>query len=119
MALRLYAVVPDLTVHVCSILDKLTKGDKKDSATIFGGALMRQAALVIESPDKRNDLMAEYLAGVQGSLNVHAVLVKVNPNDREEFLGNLIQQRDAGTLTQFLKEGAVVGCRNQRSRRFD
>jgi hypothetical protein len=38
MALRLYFVVPDLTVCVSSMLDKLPMGDKEDSATIFGGA---------------------------------------------------------------------------------
>ena len=109
---RLYAVVPDLTVCVSSILDKLLKGDKKDSATIFGGALMRQAALVIESPDKRNDLTAVHLARVRGSLNVHAVLVKVKPRDRDEYLGNYIQQHDAETLMQFVKERAVVACKH-------
>ncbi len=111
MVLRLYAVVPDLTVHLCSILDKLPKGGKKDSAAIFGGAFMAQAAYVIENPDKRNDLMAEYLAGVQGSLNVYAVLVDANTRGREEYLDDLIRQRDAGTLTQFVKERAVVACK--------
>jgi len=38
MVFRLYAVVPDLTVCVSSMLDKLPMGDNEDSATIFGGA---------------------------------------------------------------------------------
>ena len=73
---------------------------------------MKQAAFLIESPDERNQIAAEYFARVQESLNVYAVLVKANPKDREDYLDNLIQQRDAGTLMQFVKERAVVAWKN-------
>jgi hypothetical protein len=43
--------VPDITVHACVLLDKLFKGDKEDSATIFGGQFMAQSAFVIENPE--------------------------------------------------------------------
>jgi hypothetical protein len=109
--LKLIAQVPDLSVHVCTILDKLPKGDKKDSNTIFGAAFMSQTEFVIANPGKRNDRMAEYLAGVEGSLNVYAVLVKSNPKDRQQYLDDLIEQRNAGTLMQFVKERAVVECK--------
>jgi hypothetical protein len=51
---------------------------------------MKQAAFVIENSDQRRDLRAECLAGVQESLNVYAVLVIVNPRDREVHLDNFI-----------------------------
>jgi len=51
--LKWFTQVPDQTVHVCMILDKLPKGDKKDGATIFGGAFMGQAAFVLETPTRR------------------------------------------------------------------
>lgn len=106
------ADVPDLTVHVCTILDKLPKGDKKDSGTIFGGEFMAQAAFVIENPDKRDDRMAEYQAGVEGALHVYEELLKANPKDRQPYLDDLIQRRDAGTLAQFVKERAAAECKN-------
>ncbi|MGH9561461.1 MAG: hypothetical protein ACRD3S_08400, partial [Terracidiphilus sp.] len=68
--------VPDLTVHLCSILDKLPKGDKKDSSTIFAGMFMAQAAFVLENPDKKGDLLPEYQAGVDGALRAYEVLLK-------------------------------------------
>jgi len=109
--LKWFADVPDQTVHVCMILDKLPKGDKKDGSTIFGGAFMGQAAFVLENPDKKSDLQAEYEAGVEGSLNVYAALLRSNPKDREPYLDDLIQRRDAGTLTEFVRDRAAASCK--------
>jgi hypothetical protein len=73
---------------------------------------MKQAAFAIENPDERSHLTEECCAGVQESLNVYAVLVIVNPRDREVHLDNFIQQRDAQTLTQFVKERAMMAWKN-------
>jgi hypothetical protein len=105
--LKFFADVPDLTVHVCTILDNLPKGDKKDGATIFGGEFMGQAAFVLENPDKKNDELAEYQAGVEGALRVYDLLLKGNQKDREPYLDDLIQRREAGTLSQFTRERAT------------
>jgi hypothetical protein len=110
--LKWVADVPDLTVHVCTLLDKLPKGDKKDSSTVFGGLFMAQTAFIIENPDKRDDRMAEYQAGVEGALHVYEVLLKANPKDRQPYLDDLLQRRDAGTLGQFVKESAEANCKN-------
>jgi len=107
--LKFFTDVPDLTVHVCTILDKLPKGDKKDGATIFGGEFMGQAAFVLENPDKKDDELVEYQAGVEGALRVYELLVKANPKDREPYLDDLIQQREAGTLFQFTR-GRATSC---------
>jgi hypothetical protein len=88
--LKWFVDVPDLTVHACTILDKLPKGDKKDGATIFGGEFLAQAAFVIENPDKKDDRLAEYQAGVEGGLRVYEPLLKANPRDREPYLDDLI-----------------------------
>jgi hypothetical protein len=110
--LKWLADVPDLSVHVCMILDKLPKGDKKDGNTIFGAAFMAQAAFVIENPGAKADHLAEYQAGVEGALRVYEVLLKANPKDRQPYLDDLIQRRDAGTLVQFVKDRAAVACKN-------
>ena len=108
--LKWFAEVPDQTVHVCMILDKLPKGEKKDSATVFGGAFMGQAAFVLENPDKKSDLEAEYQAGVEEALKIYEGLLKSNPKDRQPYLDDLIQRRDSGTLRQFVKERAASAC---------
>jgi hypothetical protein len=109
--LKWLADVPDLTVHVCTILDKLPKGDKKDGTAIFGGEFMAQAAFVIENRDKRDDRQAEYLAGAMGALKTYELLLQSNPKDRQPYLDDLIQRREAGTLAQFVKERAAAACK--------
>lgn len=110
--LKWIADVPDLSVHACMILDKLPKGDKKDSTTIFGGAFLSQVQFIIENPGERDDRIAEYQAGVEGALHVYEVLLKTNPKDREPYLDDLIQRRDTGSLAQFVKERAEASCKN-------
>ena len=108
--LKFFADVPDMTVHVCMILDKLPKGDKKDGNTIFGGAFMEQAAFVIENADKKPVLLDEYQAGTEGALRVYELLLKANPKDRESYLDDLLQRRENGTLADFVKERSLAAC---------
>jgi len=110
--LKWFVDVPDLTVHVCTVLDKLPKGEKKDSGTIFGGQFMAQAAFVIENAGKRDDRIAEFQAGVEGALHVYEVLLKANSKDRQPYLDDLIERSDQGTLAQFVKERAAAECKN-------
>lgn len=109
--LKWFADVPDQTVHVCTILDKLPKGDKKDGATLFGAEFMGQAAFQLENPQKKNDLEAEYQAGVEAALNVYAALLKSKPKDQQPYLDDLVARREAGTLAQFVQDRAAASCK--------
>jgi len=110
--LKFFADAPDLTVHICMILDKLPKGDKKDANTIFGGGFMGQAAFVIENVEKRPDLLGEYEAGTESALRAYEMLLQANPKDRESYLDDLIRRRDSGTLADFVKERSLTACKN-------
>lgn len=109
--LKWVAEVPDLTVQVCTLID-LPKGNKKDSATVFGAMFMAQTAFIIDNPDRKNDRLAEYQAGVEGALRVYELLLKNNPKDRQPYLDDLVQRRDAGTLAEFVKQRAQSQCKN-------
>jgi hypothetical protein len=110
--LKFFVEVPDLSVHVCTIFDKLPKGDKKDASTIFGGEFMAQAAFVIENPDKNADRLAEYQAGAEGALRVYELLLAANQKDRQPYLDDLILRRANGTLADFVKERSTAACKN-------
>jgi hypothetical protein len=69
--LRWIIEVPDIHVSVCTILDKLPKGDKKDASTVFIAETFSQTAFLIQNPDKQDDRLAEYQAGVEGALRVY------------------------------------------------
>lgn len=109
--LKWFADVPDMTVHVCTLLDKLPKGDKKDASTVFGAQFMAQAEFVLQNRGTQTDLLAEYLAGVEGALHTYQALVTSNPKDRQPYLDDLVQRRDAGTLSEFVKERAAAACK--------
>lgn len=102
--------VPDIHVNACLILENQPKGNKKDADTIFAAQLMSQAELVLEHPDLQNDQQGQYLAGVNGALDVYALLVKANPKDQQPYMDELLQKRTAGTLEQYVKDRVAKSC---------
>ena len=102
--------VPDLHVKVCMLLN-LPKGDKKDSQALFNAMFFSQITFVIENPDKQNDDLAQFEAGVEGALRTYEFLLKTKPKDRQPFLDDLLLRRDAGTLVQWVKDQpGTHGC---------
>ena len=71
---------------------------------VFIGKIFAQTEFLIQNPDRQDDRNAEYQAGVEGALRVYEVLLKTNSKDRQPYLDDLIQRRDAGTLEEFVKE---------------
>ena len=65
---------------------------------------------MLQNPDKQDDLLAQYQAGVEGALKIYEVLLKSNPKDRQPFLDDLIQKRETGTLGQWVKDQAAKSC---------
>jgi hypothetical protein len=108
--LKLVADVPDITVHICTILDKQPKGNKQDASVLFGAAMMAQTAFVIEHPESKDDRAAEYQAGVEGALRVYELLLQTRPKDRQAYLDDLLAKRTAGTLAQYISERAAAVC---------
>jgi hypothetical protein len=102
--------IPDVRVSLCNIIE-LPKSNKQDSQTLFTAMIMAQTAFALQNPDKQNDDLAQYQAGIEGVLRVYEVLLKSNPKDHQLILDDLIQRRDAGTLPQWIKERAV-NCHN-------
>ena len=109
--LRRIIEISDIHVNVCTILDKLSKGDKKEASAVFIAETFSQTAFLIRNPGKQDDLLAQYRAGVEGVLRTCEVLLKANPRDRQPFRDDLIQRREAGTLAQFVKERAEAACK--------
>ena len=104
--------IPDVHINLCMILDKLPKGNKKDGQTLFTAMVLAQTAFVLQNPDKQEDLLAQYQAGVEGVLRVYQLLLKSNPKDQQPYLDDLIQRRDAGTLAPWVKERVAASCHN-------
>jgi len=104
--------VSDIHVSMRVILDKLPKGNKKDSSDLLVAETFSQTAFLIQNRDKQGDLIAQYQAGVEGALKVYEVLLAANPKDRQTFLDDLVQQRNQGSLGQWVKQRASASCNN-------
>jgi len=105
--------IPDVHVAFCpSILDKMNRSDKKDGPELIAAMMMGQTEFVLKSVDKQGDRNAEYEAGVDAVLNVYAALVKVTAKDRQPYLDDLMQRREAGTLAQFVHDRAAAAYKN-------
>jgi recombinational DNA repair ATPase RecF len=78
---------------------------------LLAAMLMAQTEFALQDSGKKGDVLAEFRAGVEGVLRVYEVLLKSNPKDRQPFLDDLIQRRDAGTLAQWVKERAGTECK--------
>ena len=105
--------VPDVHINFCStILDKLNKSDKKDSPTLLAEMMFAQTRFVLQNPERQKDVEAQYQAGVEGVLRVYELLLKANPKDRQPYLDELVQRREAATLAAYVKERAASSCKN-------
>jgi hypothetical protein len=102
--------IPDVRLDLCSSFYKLREPEKKDGQTLFTAMVFAQTVFVLQNPDKQNDHLAQYQAGVEGVLRIYETLRKGNPRDRQPFLDDLIQRREAGSLAQFVKERAAASC---------
>jgi hypothetical protein len=103
--------VPDIHVSVCTLLPDLSKGDKKDSNIIFTQMIFSAGRYAIQHLNSPVNEVAQYQAGVEGSLHVYQVLLAQNPKDRQPKLDELVQKKVDGTLRAYVTEKASTGCK--------
>jgi hypothetical protein len=103
--------VPDIRLDLCTSFYKL-KMASKDGQILFDAMVLAQTAFVLENPDRQDNGPAQMEAGAEGVLHAYEALIKANPKDREPFLDALIKQREAGMLSQFVKQHAPSACGN-------
>jgi hypothetical protein len=102
--------VPDVHVSLCVLLEKQPKGNKQDADSIFAGIVLAQTAFAIQNPAAKANSVEAYLAGINGALHVYELLLKDRPKDRQPYMDDLIQKREAGSLQQFVQERAAKSC---------
>jgi len=58
---KFFIAAPDMTVHVCTILDKLPKKDKQDVSVVMDARTMAQMLFGRAYPAKKNSCPAEVM----------------------------------------------------------
>jgi hypothetical protein len=99
--------VPDISVKMCPTF----LGDLGDSKSGYPGAIIAtllasEAAFLIEHPDKAKDVDAIYFAGVDGALHSYEAIRLKDASYRLPHLDDLIQKRDQGKLSDYVRTTA-------------
>jgi hypothetical protein len=105
------AEVPDITVKLCTNVlgeSKRVKGDY--DSELVAQLAYSQAKFVIEHPDKAQDDVAVYLAGVEGVLRTWQAIKAAKPKAKFPLMDELLQKQQAGTLAEYVKSG-MSGCK--------
>jgi hypothetical protein len=107
--------VPDITVPICSTLlpASLSQTQRRFAHEITYQMVISSAAYIIEHP-KNTDDDAPYIAGVEGALRTYENILKLRPQARWSVLDDLIEKRDKGELTKYVRELADQQCSGDR-----
>lgn len=107
--------VPDITVNICpAILTPLTETSRNFAHEIWLQTMFSSAAFIIEHPQQTADETAVYSAGVEGALKAYESILKVRPQARWAYLDDLIQKRDKGELTSYIRGKVNKECSPER-----
>ena len=100
--------VPDISVKVCAnLLGPVLESKKNYAPEIFTQLAPSAAAFVVENPDKAKDDEAVYTAALNGALRTYEAILKEKPKAIWPFLDDLIDKRNKGELSEFVRRTSV------------
>ena len=100
--------VPDINIKLCGkLLGPLVDSKKNYSTEIFGQLIPSSGAFIIKNPDRAKDNLAVYTAGVEGALRAYESILKTKPKATWPFLDDLIEKRDKGELSEYVRQAAA------------
>jgi hypothetical protein len=100
-------------VYTCpNLLKPLLHTRSNYSDEIYGPMYTSAAAFIVLNPEKGDDELAVYSAGLEGSLRAYQSILKSRPQARWPFLDGLIERRNNGTLMEYVRQVAVK-CKDE------
>lgn len=105
------AEIPDIFFHSCPLLEK-----EKDEVFPYHLYLVKQAyyeggAYLIQHPEKVNDQLTIYIAGVEGALRAYNNVIAKSPTKRNPSLDLLLKTQADGQLGSLIHERVRERCR--------
>jgi hypothetical protein len=97
--------IPDISVNICP---QILGADFLDSRykymqQVMGQVVFGNVVFLIEHPDKKNDTVAQYTAGVESALRAYKGILKADPMV-SRTLEDLLQKQGQGKLADFVHE---------------
>lgn len=109
-ALKWIEDIPDISVNICPLVlgGDFLNSHYRHSPQIVVQVIFGNVALLIEHPDKKNDQLAQYTAGVESALRAYKSILRT---DREASppLDDLLKKQSEGKLVDFVREQSK-GC---------
>ena len=97
------ADVPDITVSLCTeFFPALLESKKRYAPELVMQSVFSMAAHAIEHPERSQNDLSKYQAGVEGTLKAYSAILKHKPEARWPILDQLIMKRDKGELSEFI-----------------
>jgi len=99
--------IPDINVNVCPTLlgEELIVSRYKYAPNLLYQAMFGNVVFLIEHPDKKDDAVAQYTAGVESALKAYKGILKADPVVSRS-LEDLLQKQSQGKLVDFVKQSS-------------
>lgn len=106
-ALQWIDEIPDINVTVCPTIlgADLATSEYKYAADIQYQVVFGNVAFLIEHPDKANDHVAQYAAGIESALKAYKSILRADPVV-SPALEKLLQTQSQGKLLDFVRESS-------------
>jgi hypothetical protein len=97
--------IPDITVNICPPIlgEDFLESRYRYLPEIMGQVAFGNIVFLIEHPDKRGDVVAQYTAGVESALKAYKGILKADPMV-SRTLEDLLQKQSEGKLADFVRE---------------
>src|SRR5215469_13342915 len=105
-ALQWVEDIPDINVNICPDVlgDHFLDSHYLYSYRVLGQVVLGNVAFLIEHPDKKNDQVAQYTAGIESALKAYKGMLRADPMHVSRPLEELLDKQSKGTLTDFVRD---------------
>ena len=100
--------IPDINVNVCPLVlgEDFLSSNFRYTPDIVGQVVFGNVAFLIEHPDKKNDQVAQYTAGVESALKAYKGMLRADPMRVSRPLEDLLERQTQGKLSDFVRENS-------------
>lgn len=107
-ALQWIEDIPDINVNICPLVlgDDFLNSHYLYASQIMGQVVLGNVAFLIEHPDKKNDQVAQYTAGLESALKAYKGVLRADPMHVSRALEELLEKQTQGKLTDFVRENS-------------
>jgi hypothetical protein len=105
-ALQWIEDIPDINVNICPLVlgDDFLNSHYLYASQIMGQVVLGNVAFLIEHPDKKNDQVAQYTAGLESALKAYKGVLRADPMHVSRPMEELLERQNQGKLTDFVRE---------------